>query len=84
MKALWARPQSEVTDEEYTEFYRHVSHDWKDPLETIQLQAEGTFEYEALLFLPCHAPIDLFYARRAAAACSSTSSASSSWTTARR
>ena len=60
MKALWARPQSEVTDEEYAEFYKHVSHDWNAPLETIRLQAEGTFEYQALLFLPRQAPMDLF------------------------
>jgi len=59
-KALWARPRSEVSDEEYKEFYRHVSHDWTDPLEIIQLKAEGTFEYEALLFLPSRAPLDLF------------------------
>ncbi|MEV7089366.1 molecular chaperone HtpG [Streptomyces sp. NPDC093085] len=60
MKALWARPKSEVTDEEYSELYKHVSHDWTDPLETIRMQAEGTFEYQALLFLPSHAPQDLF------------------------
>jgi molecular chaperone HtpG len=59
-KALWARPQSEVSEEEYAEFYRHVSHDWQEPLETIRLSAEGTFEYQALLFLPRHAPMDLF------------------------
>jgi molecular chaperone HtpG len=59
-KALWARSQSDVSQEEYTEFYRHVSHDWQDPLETIRLSAEGTFEYQALLFLPSHAPMDLF------------------------
>jgi molecular chaperone HtpG len=59
-KALWARPQKDVSDEEYTEFYRHVSHDWREPLETIRLSAEGTFEYQALLFLPSHAPMDLF------------------------
>jgi molecular chaperone HtpG len=59
-KALWARPRSEVSDEEYKEFYRHVSHDWTDPLEIIQMKAEGTFEYEALLFLPSRAPLDLF------------------------
>lgn len=64
MKALWARPRSEVTDEEYAEFYRHVSHDWQLPLETIRLQAEGTFEYQALLFLPAHAPMDLFMRER--------------------
>jgi molecular chaperone HtpG len=60
MKALWARPRSEVSDEEYREFYRHISHDWGDPLEIIQMKAEGTFEYEALLFLPSRAPHDLF------------------------
>jgi molecular chaperone HtpG len=59
-KALWARSQSEVTAEEYAEFYRHVSHDWQEPLETMRLAAEGTFEYQALLFLPSHAPMDLF------------------------
>jgi molecular chaperone HtpG len=59
-KALWSRPQSDVSEEEYTEFYRHVSHDWQDPLETIRLSAEGTFEYQALLFLPSHASMDLF------------------------
>jgi molecular chaperone HtpG len=60
-KALWARPQKDVSEEEYTEFYRHVSHDWQAPLETIRLAAEGTFEYQALLFLPAHAPMDLFW-----------------------
>ncbi|WP_030937073.1 molecular chaperone HtpG [Streptomyces sp. NRRL S-646] len=60
MKALWARSRDEVSDDEYHELYKHVSHDWRDPLETIRLQAEGTFEYQALLFLPAHAPHDLF------------------------
>lgn len=60
MKALWARPRGEVTDDEYHELYKHIGHDWRDPLETIRLQAEGTFEYQALLFLPAHAPHDLF------------------------
>ena len=60
MKALWARARDEVSDDEYHEFYKHVSHDWQDPLEVIQLKAEGTFEYEALLFIPSHAPFDLF------------------------
>ena len=59
-QALWSRPQQDVSDEEYAEFYRHVSHDWREPLETIRLSAEGTFEYQALLFLPAHAPMDLF------------------------
>ena len=60
MKALWARPKDEVSDEEYKEFYKHVSHAWDDPLETIPMKAEGTFEYQALLFIPSHAPFDLF------------------------
>ena len=60
MKALWARPRDEVKEEEYHEFYKHVSHDWTDPLETIHMRGEGTFEYEALLFLPSRAPFDLF------------------------
>ncbi|WBB81086.1 molecular chaperone HtpG [Micromonospora sp. WMMD882] len=60
MKALWARPRSEVDDAEYHEFYKHLSHDWVDPLETIHMRGEGAFEYEALLFIPSHAPYDLF------------------------
>jgi molecular chaperone HtpG len=60
MKALWARSKDEATEAEFTEFYKHISHDWTDPLEVIQMQAEGTFEYQALLFIPSHAPLDLF------------------------
>jgi len=63
-KALWARPSAEVTEDEYAEFYRHVSHDWNKPLETIRMQAEGTFEYQALLFIPSQAPLDLFMRER--------------------
>lgn len=61
MKPLWTRPQAEVSDSEYTEFYRHISHNWDDPMETIALKAEGRLEYEALLFIPSKAPYDLFY-----------------------
>ena len=60
MKALWARPRSEVTEAEYSEFYQQISHDWQAPAQTVHMRAEGTFEYEALLFLPAHAPFDLF------------------------
>ncbi|MGH3911465.1 MAG: molecular chaperone HtpG, partial [Pseudonocardiaceae bacterium] len=63
-KALWARSQSEVTETEYAEFYKHISHDWHNPLETIRVQAEGTFEYQALLFIPSQAPLDLFMRER--------------------
>ncbi|MEU5687729.1 molecular chaperone HtpG [Streptomyces venezuelae] len=60
MKALWARPRTEVTEDEYSEFYQQISHDWQAPAETIHMRAEGTFEYEALLFIPSQAPFDLF------------------------
>jgi molecular chaperone HtpG len=60
MKALWARSRDEVDAAEYHEFYKHISRDWTDPLETIHMKAEGLFEYEALLFIPAHAPFDLF------------------------
>ncbi|WP_406109144.1 molecular chaperone HtpG [Micromonospora globbae] len=60
MKALWARPRDEVDQAEYHEFYKHVAHDWADPLEIVHMKGEGTFEYEALLFIPAHAPLDLF------------------------
>ena len=58
---IWTRSQSEVTDEEYGEFYRHISRDWNAPLETLSLRAEGRIEYRALLFLPEKAPFDLYY-----------------------
>ncbi|KLO28529.1 heat shock protein 90 [Mycolicibacter heraklionensis] len=60
MQALWARPKDEVSQEEYNEFYKHIAHAWDDPLEVIAMKAEGTFEYQALLFIPSHAPFDLF------------------------
>ena len=58
---LWTKPESEVTEEEYAEFYRHVSHDWNEPMAHVSLRAEGRFEYQALLFIPGQAPYDLFY-----------------------
>lgn len=60
MQALWARSKNEVEEHEYKDFYKHVSHDWNDPLEVISMKAEGTFEYQALLFIPSQAPLDLF------------------------
>jgi molecular chaperone HtpG len=59
-KALWARPKDEVSEEEYKEFYKHIAHAWDDPLEVIAMKAEGTFEYQALLFIPSRAPLDLY------------------------
>src|ERR1700730_9616127 len=60
MKALWAKSKDEVSEDEYKEFYKHIAHAWDDPLEVIPMKAEGTFEYQALLFIPSHAPFDLF------------------------
>ncbi len=62
MKAIWDRPKSEVTDDEYKQFYRHISHDWSDPLRTIATKIEGTFEASALLYIPEKAPYDLYAA----------------------
>ena len=59
-KALWAKNKDEVSAEEYKEFYKHIAHAWDDPLEVISMKAEGTIEYQALLFIPSQAPFDLF------------------------
>jgi molecular chaperone HtpG len=61
MKPIWTRSPEEVSEDEYAEFYRHISHDWTEPLKTIPLKAEGRFEYQALLFVPSKAPYDLYY-----------------------
>jgi molecular chaperone HtpG len=61
MKPIWTRPQSEVSAEEYKEFYRHICHDWNEPLKVITYKAEGRIEYQALLFIPNQAPYDLYY-----------------------
>jgi molecular chaperone HtpG len=61
MKAIWIRPESEVSAEDYNEFYRHVTHDWEDPMERIAYKAEGTNEFYALLYIPSRPPLDLFY-----------------------
>ncbi|MGH8533324.1 MAG: molecular chaperone HtpG, partial [Gammaproteobacteria bacterium] len=58
--ALWSRPKSEITDEEYNEFYKHVAHDHEAPLARIHSKVEGKLEYTLLLFLPQHAPFDLW------------------------
>jgi molecular chaperone HtpG len=60
MKAIWMRPKSEVTDKEYREFYRHISHDWNEPLVHIALKLEGTLDAFALLYIPSKAPYDLY------------------------
>jgi molecular chaperone HtpG len=64
MKAIWARPKEEVTDEEHEEFYKHLGHDWNPPLERLHMKFEGTTEYQTLLYIPSKAPFDLFHADR--------------------
>jgi molecular chaperone HtpG len=59
MKAIWARDKGAVTEDEYREFYKHVSHDWNDPLEHVSVHMEGSFEARALLYIPSKAPFDL-------------------------
>lgn len=60
MTPIWKKRASEVTDEEYAEFYKSTFHDWTDPARTFSLHAEGTLEYDALLFIPGQAPFDLY------------------------
>ena len=61
MKAIWLRHDKEVSDEEYNEFYKHISHDWNDPMERIRFTAEGRMEFRGLLFIPSKAPFDMHF-----------------------
>ena len=58
--ALWTRPRSEVSDDEYKAFYKHVSHDFEDPLTWSHNRVEGKLEYTSLLYIPARAPFDLW------------------------
>lgn len=58
--ALWARPKSEITEEEYTEFYKHVAHDYEAPMAHSHNRVEGKLEYTSLLYIPKRAPFDLW------------------------
>jgi len=60
--ALWTRPKSELTDEDYTNFYKHIGHDFEDPLGWIHQKLEGKYEFSLLLYLPKNAPFDLWQA----------------------
>ncbi|OQX11974.1 MAG: molecular chaperone HtpG [Desulfobacteraceae bacterium IS3] len=64
MKAIWAKDKNSVSEDEYKEFYKHISHDWNDPLTRIHLKLEGTTEYTMLLYVPSKAPLDLFHLDR--------------------
>jgi molecular chaperone HtpG len=58
--ALWTRPKSEISDQDYTDFYKHIASDYADPLTWVHSKIEGTYEYTLLLFIPAHAPYDLW------------------------
>ena len=58
--ALWARAKADITDEEYTEFYKHVGHDYEEPLAWTHSKVEGRHEYTQLLYVPGHAPFDMW------------------------
>jgi molecular chaperone HtpG len=57
-KPLWTRAKADVKDEEYNEFYKHISHDWTEPYDTIHFSAEGTSVYKALVFIPKQRPFE--------------------------
>ena len=58
--ALWTRPKTEISDQDYTDFYKHIASDYADPLSWVHSKIEGTYEYTLLLFIPARAPYDLW------------------------
>lgn len=60
-KAIWLRDKSEITEEEYNDFYKHITHDYSDPLKTIHFKVEGTQEFAGLLYIPKMKPFDIVY-----------------------
>ena len=58
--AIWTRNKTQITDEEYSEFYKHIAHDFDDPLAHVHSRVEGNLEYTSLLYIPKHAPFDLW------------------------
>ncbi|MEN8211844.1 MAG: molecular chaperone HtpG [Thermodesulfobacteriota bacterium] len=63
-KAIWSKSKDDVTEKEHEEFYKHISHNWDNPLETIHKRFEGVTEYDVLMYLPSKAPMDLFRPER--------------------
>ncbi|KZZ43330.1 molecular chaperone HtpG [Thalassolituus sp. HI0120] len=59
-KALWTVPKSDLSDEDYKEFYKHVSHDWNEPLTWMHNRVEGKLDYTSLLYIPAKAPFDMW------------------------
>ncbi|MBY0399526.1 molecular chaperone HtpG, partial [Myxococcota bacterium] len=64
MKAIWTRPESEVAADDFNAFYKHITHDPRDPMLRVSTSIEGTFEARALLFVPSRAPYDLYHRER--------------------
>jgi molecular chaperone HtpG len=60
-KAIWLKPKSEITETEYNEFYKHISHDFSDPAKVIHYKAEGASEFSVLLYIPSSRPMDILY-----------------------
>ncbi len=58
--ALWTRPRKDIDEEEYKEFYKHVAHDFGDPLKWVHSHVEGSQSYKSLFYIPAHAPFDLY------------------------
>ena len=58
--ALWTRPRNEISDEEYREFYKHVAHDFEDPMQWVHSHVEGSQAYKSLFYIPARAPFDLY------------------------
>ncbi len=61
MKPLWTKNKNEITKEEYNEFLKNQFHEWEDPMEVFHTKAEGTVEYTSLLYIPAHAPFNLYH-----------------------
>ena len=59
-KAIWSKAKEDVTPEEHEEFYKHISHNWDNPLEIIHKRFEGKIEYDVLMYIPSKAPMDMF------------------------
>ncbi|PLX66236.1 MAG: molecular chaperone HtpG [Denitrovibrio sp.] len=61
MKAIWLKDKADITEEEYKDFYKHITHDFGDPLKTLHYKAEGTTEFSVLVYLPKKAPMNILY-----------------------
>ena len=61
MKAIWLKNKSDITEVEYNDFYKHVSHDYTDPAEVVHYKAEGASEFTSLLYIPSTRPVDIYY-----------------------